>query len=113
MVGIQVFEEFEKYFIIENSVKKHLVTKDSQAKPWAWSVTIRGYNYKRNKLSDYWVDFGIITTRGWGIGEFDYIDDRVTINEFLQVGLEGVKELIKSGDTIIKMKKITDKYNIS
>ena len=113
----KLFDEFEKYFIIENSVKKHLVAKDSFNKPWAWRVTIRGHNYMaprmRKKLSDYWVDFEIITTPGWGIGSFDYKDNRITINEFLQVGLEGVKELIESGNTIIKMKKITDKYNIS
>ena len=100
------FKEFEKYTTIHTRTKKYLTTKDAQAKPWAWRVDLR------NHWDKSYVRFGIITTKGWGIGNVDIIDDRITIQEFLEVGLEGVKDYIKKGTTYFRTLNTANKYNL-
>jgi len=113
----KAFEEFEKYTKIDNWTKKYLVTKDANAKPWAWRISIR-FNWRKSCI-----DFGIITTRGWGIGDGNIVDDRITLKEFLEVGLEGVKDYIKKGNMYHKvlyaaeiekqlLKNKIEKYNL-
>jgi hypothetical protein len=81
-----VFEEFEKYVNLNDSIKKQLKGK---YRPWAWRVQIDN----RSELQIYIHD---ITTPNWGAG-YKWMEDIITIKDFLTVGLENVKEYIESG----------------
>lgn len=89
-----IIKEIEKYFEISDSVKKYLNTQYS----WAWTFKIH------NSFDTNWIDFGIVTTGGWGSG-VKYMEDIITPKEFLDVGLSGVKDYIE-------MKNDTKKYNL-
>ncbi len=92
------FEKFEEYTELDDRTKKYLVSTDNAGKAWAWRISLsKGFFGKQS------ISFGIITSPKWGIGDGDEVDDRVTIEEFLKVGLEGVIEYIKSGNTYFKI----------
>jgi hypothetical protein len=109
------YENFDKLFDeIENTFKgyeeygNHINRKDLQEdifnaefnwqKPWALTFNI---NYR---LNDKKVAINQVTTPGWGAGVY-YMENIITIEEFLNVGFDGVEEYIN-------MKKNINKYNI-
>ena len=97
------FKEFGKYVEVSEYDKTHLTTKYN---PWAWIIRVF------QSFGSIGIDFNIITTRDWGIGDGGKVDDRITIKEFIDVGLEGVEELINSGETYFKIKDNANKYNL-
>jgi len=97
------FKEFEKYIEVSDYNKKYLTIKN---KPWAWMIN---FWESFGRLS---ASFNIITSRNWGIGDGGEVDDRVTIKEFIEIGLNGIEEHIKSGKTYIKIKNTANKYNL-
>lgn len=93
------FEKFEEYTELSNWIKKYLVSTDNGGKVWAWRINLHKsyFNWEPS------INFNIITTVNWGIGNVEEVDNRITIEEFLKVGLEGAKEYIKSGNTYFKI----------
>ena len=95
----EAFDEFEKYTKIDDWDKKYLTSKDNVGKVWAWRIELHKSYFNDNAS----IHFGIITTPNWGIGDHDVVDDRITVQEFLAIGLENVKEYIAKGDTYFKV----------
>jgi hypothetical protein len=98
----QASKEFEKY---TNYVKYKDFTSSDKTIPWAWHIEIDNkYGYKR-------MFYSVIKTPGWGAG-VEYMEDIITIKEFLNVGLKGVKDLVKQKKEERILKKDIDKYNL-
>lgn len=96
-----IFKEFEKYTDLEDWLKKYLVSTDNGGKVWAWRINLtKGWGTKNLP----YIQFNIITTPNWGINQnMSVIDNRITIEEFLHVGLSGVEDYIKTGNTYFKV----------
>ena len=101
----ELFEEFEKYINVDDTDKKRIL-EPGYAKPWALRVDISqlGYNYGDGNNRNLKVYIGMVTSPGWGAG-VKYMEDIITLEEFLNVGLEGVKDYIE-------MKNNVNKYNL-
>lgn len=104
------FAEFEKYTELDAWVKKYLVSKDNGGKVWAWRINItRGWG-GRNKS---YFTFNIITTPNWGVDQgMNIMDDRLTIQEFINVGLLGSEKLVNFKRDNRIMMRDANKYNI-
>lgn len=112
----KAFNEFEKYTKLEDWLKKYLVSKDGGGKTWAWRIKLRK-GYFDNKSA---IELGIITTANWGLNQgMKVMDNRLTIDEFIKVGLLGAEDYINSGisyfkvlDRIKKREEDVKKYNL-
>jgi hypothetical protein len=91
-----IFKELEKYVEIEGYAKDYLLNmgKDKNINlPWAWIIEIYE-SFGNGNMPRITLNFGIVTTPSWGAG-VKYMEDIITFEEFLNVGLEGVKEYIE------------------
>jgi hypothetical protein len=91
---IKEFDSYSDYVKIDNYTRQYLLSNDS----WALYIHIH------NCVGSMWIEYGRVTTPNWGAG-IKYMEDIITIKEFLNVGLAGVKEYIE-------LKKASDKYNL-
>ena len=90
-----VSDEFEKY---TDYVKVNNYFPSQTQETWAWHIIIENYYNKKE------IRYNVIRTPNWGAG-VEWMEYIITLKEFLNVGLAGVKDYIE-------MKKATDKYNL-
>ena len=87
-----VIAEFEKYAEISNLNKRYLMKGSyGDRLPWAWHFEFHiSFDHIHINL-----EVGIITTTNWGAG-VKFMENIITVREFLNVGVKGVKEYIET-----------------
>lgn len=91
-------KEFEKYECIMYNSEVMKWTEEARFACWAWHIELR------NRYNELFIYFNGISTPNWGKG-IKYMEDIITLKEFLNVGLAGVKEYIE-------IKNSMNKYNL-
>jgi hypothetical protein len=101
----EIISQFEKYFEIDNDIKKEMTDSGRYETPWAWVFSI--YNYS---LKPY-LDISFVSTPHWGAG-YDYMEDIITAKEFLEIGFDGIKSLILKKKEERIFKQNINKFNL-
>jgi len=99
----EIISQIVKYFDIDDDDIKELTDKQRYEITWAWV-------FKTDNLSSS-LTVSFVTTPNWGAG-IDYMSDIITGKEFLEVGLEGVKDLVLLKKEERLMKINVKKYNL-
>lgn len=87
---LEILSELGKYFDIDNDMKNDCMRIGHKDRPWIWILNIweSWGNAMQPRLS---LSFSFIVT-----SNFIYENDVITAEEFLMVGIEGVKTLLDS-----------------
>lgn len=99
----EIVSQISKYFEIDDDIEREMFDKKRHEIPWAWVFKINNWSSSLN------VSF--VTTPDWGAG-YDYMSDIITGKEFLESGIEGVKDLVLLKKEERLMKKNVKKYNL-
>jgi len=110
-LAIKEFEKYTNYVKINGLVAQ--IRKDLNDKkqltgrllPWAWDIEIC------NRWGNKEIYYSSITTPGWGAG-VKFMEDIITIKQFLEVGLAGVKDLVERIREERILKQDANKYNL-
>jgi predicted kinase len=120
--AINEFEKYTNYIKVNNFIANKLHRDCEKAQlfwinnalrlgdvgqyslPWAWHIIISN-SFGKKKIHSP------ITTRFWGAG-VEYMEDIITLKEFLNVGLAGVKDYIEMKREERKFNSDVKKYNL-
>jgi hypothetical protein len=98
----EIVSQISKYLDIDDDDMEELTDNQRYEIPWAWVFKIDNWNQ---------INISFVTTPNWGAG-VDYMSDIITGKEFLEVGLEGVKDLVLLKKEERLMKINVKKYNL-